>query len=578
MEMTSPPWRASTGAGQSSQPALHMYDSQEQLQQMQQMQQMQQWHQMQQWQHHRKHHHQQWQQGDYYQGSAPAQLQQYQQGQPAYIHSSLMHKQPMGSGLGQQQQQQQPYQVQHQQGALPQLPTASTRSTSAASSSRPTTSSCAAGSSSTRSRRGSKAGAMGMTATGSAPFFEEIAAVQEEPHQEDSAIKTPRGLFLEDDFTVQSKVLGSGLSGEVKEALCRRTGGSFAVKSFTIKTMAHRHVANLEREVEVLSSIRHPHIVHLEAVYDAGDQVFLVMEKLNGGEVFEHLLKSGRFNEKRTARITLQVLKAVCWMHTRRIVHRDLKPENIMFVDRFSDTIKLIDFGFAAFLDPGQPLTQLCGTIQYIAPEVLKRGCYDEKADIWSLGSVVYTLLTNKVMYAGDETEIKRKNKNGTIDWSRSFKVLSEECQEYILKLLVVEASQRPCAQACMSWPWLHIYAADMYDDAWTEVSNDVRSLARKCGVPVTYAPLVSSYYSREELEGPETSTEEEEQSAKAKRRRERAQQLKYYETPLPNRPSSLPILPSNVDLSLIRDAPRFKMHRRLVDGAPPPLKRPGGA
>merc|ERR1740123_2619267 len=113
-------------------------------------------------------------------------------------------------------------------------------------------------------------------------------------------------------------------------------------------------------------------------------------------------------------------------------MHRDVKPENIMFVSKGDPTVKLIDFGFATRLEEQGEVSGTCGTIRYIAPEVLSGRRYNESADMWSLGTVVYAMLTGRELYSGNDEEVHAKNLVGRIDWSRHFFLLSKDCQHFV--------------------------------------------------------------------------------------------------------------------------------------------------
>ena len=146
-------------------------------------------------------------------------------------------------------------------------------------------------------------------------------------------------------------------------------------------------------------------------MFDYRGQYVLVLELCEGGDLFHNIKQSRYFSEAKAAQVIKQVLSAVNYMHKQRVVHRDLKPENIL-VDKESDTLKIADFGTAAFLRQTQALTEVVGTPYYMAPEVL-RGKYDEKCDVWSCGVILYILLCGAPPFNGhSETEILDKIKH----------------------------------------------------------------------------------------------------------------------------------------------------------------------
>jgi len=281
----------------------------------------------------------------------------------------------------------------------------------------------------------------------------------------------PGGRRFESDYELLGAVLGTGASGSVRQARCRRTGRHAAVKIFRVKELSAKMLLNLEWEIDVHSAMKHPGIVDIQAVYETDDTVHIVMEQLCGGELFDRLLEQGRFEEEEAAKVVAQLLRAVSYLHAQNVMHRDIKPENVMFCSKEGKEVKLIDFGFATRFERHTPVSQRCGTMQYVAPEVLMGQGYDEKADLWSLGCVCYTLLTMKALYAGDDAEVRRKNRLGLVDWSRSFKTLSPEAQDFVRCLLRVDPASRFSAERALRHPWLKQHARE-------EVAADCRKLA----------------------------------------------------------------------------------------------------
>ncbi len=152
------------------------------------------------------------------------------------------------------------------------------------------------------------------------------------------------------DYTIFSKVLGSGGSGTVRECLNRRTNESFAVK--TLEKAKIGCIAPLRREIEVLSSIQHPSIIRIVDCYEDLNYVHIVTEKCSGGELFDKIdrcFQSQCFDERSSARTIKSLLEAVAYLHTNGLVHRDIKPENILLESQDDDDspIKLVDFGSA---------------------------------------------------------------------------------------------------------------------------------------------------------------------------------------------------------------------------------------
>lgn len=272
--------------------------------------------------------------------------------------------------------------------------------------------------------------------------------------------KAPRPGILasgnfERDYDLQARVLGWGASGDVREAICRRTGKTVAVKSFTKEGMSVKQWENLKSECEIHGSVEHPSIVRLEGLYESDAAMHIVTERLCGGDVFDRVVNAGGLQEEEAARVTAQILRALAYLHARHVVHRDIKPENIVYQENGKVNVKVIDFGFAARLEQGHRFQRDCGTLEYIAPEVLAKRGYDEKADMWSLGCTVYVMLLARSLYTGTRAEVMNKNRDGLLDYHWSFGALSPGAQDFVRSLLVLEPSQRPSALDALRHPWL---------------------------------------------------------------------------------------------------------------------------
>jgi serine/threonine protein kinase len=163
----------------------------------------------------------------------------------------------------------------------------------------------------------------------------------------------------------------------------------------------------MRSEASLHPELRHPNIVGFEEIMETEAEAHLLVEKLGGGELFDRVKQRKRFSEESAALVAVQVLQALAYMHHQGIVHRDIKLENLVFERPDSDDgLKIIDFGFAGRLDHQGTLTTMCGTPQYVAPEVLSKKPYTEKVDVWSAGCVVYIALTGKALFKGSPKEV----------------------------------------------------------------------------------------------------------------------------------------------------------------------------
>lgn len=181
-------------------------------------------------------------------------------------------------------------------------------------------------------------------------------------------------------------------------------------------------------------------------------------ELCTGGELFEELSKRGKFNEEEAALIINQVLEAVSYCHANNIVHRDIKPENIL-IEGKSKNIKIVEFGASQKFDAEHKMSSAYGTLHFIAPEVLMIE-YDEKCDIWSVGVVLYILLSGKPPFDGEsEKEIAKKIKMGEYKMiDEEWMSISEEAKDLVKRMLYYDPAKRISATEAMSHSWFSKY------------------------------------------------------------------------------------------------------------------------
>jgi len=276
---------------------------------------------------------------------------------------------------------------------------------------------------------------------------------------------------MQDDYESLPQVLGTGYNGEVKLARCRHTGAKFAVKAFKLRGVSKEKRKELESEAEIFLAMDHPHVASLTDVYESEEQLFLVMECMQGGELFDRVVQRKRFTEKDAARAIYQMLLAVNYIHSHDIVHRDIKLENFLYEAKDSDHLKLIDFGFSKIWHPNTTMAVSCGTLAYVAPEVLEKS-YTSQCDLWSLGVVAFVLLFGYMPFSGAESKQIRDIKEGNFTkkpaiWGKA----SENCKDFVQRLLVVDPKKRLSAAEALEHRWLqaHDHHEHVIDQAMIE-------------------------------------------------------------------------------------------------------------
>ncbi|CAL9092564.1 CBL-interacting protein kinase [Musa troglodytarum] len=192
------------------------------------------------------------------------------------------------------------------------------------------------------------------------------------------------------------RTLGEGSFAKVKYARDVRTGNSFAIKILDKQqVLRHKMVEQIKREISTMKLIKHPNVVQIYEVMASKTKIYIVLEFVEGGELFDKIANHGKLKEDEARRYFQQLINAVDYCHSRGVYHRDLKPENLL-LDSYG-TLKVSDFGLSAFAPQIREdglLHTTCGTPNYVAPEVLNDKGYDGTAsDIWSCGVILFVLM-----------------------------------------------------------------------------------------------------------------------------------------------------------------------------------------
>lgn len=189
--------------------------------------------------------------------------------------------------------------------------------------------------------------------------------------------------------------MGKGKFGIVKLGIHKKSGDKVAIKIIKKSAIKEKDLALIRYEIETLKMCQHPSIMRLLDVFETFEYLYLVMELLEGGDLFSYLEKlQFKVPEARARKIIHSVATALFYLHTYGIVHRDIKPENIILKDTSENAdVKIGDFGLAKIIGPTETCTETYGTLAYIAPEVLMGKPYTKAVDIWSLGVIAHLLL-----------------------------------------------------------------------------------------------------------------------------------------------------------------------------------------
>ncbi|KAI9813598.1 MAG: Protein kinase [Pycnora praestabilis] len=247
------------------------------------------------------------------------------------------------------------------------------------------------------------------------------------------------------------KTLGEGSFGKVKLAVHQVSGQKVALKIISRRKLMNRDMAGrVEREIQYLQLLRHPHIIKLYTVISTPSEIIMVLEYA-GGELFDYIVQHGKMAEDSARRFFQQMVCGVEYCHRHKIVHRDLKPENLL-LDEFLN-VKIADFGLSNIMTDGNFLKTSCGSPNYAAPEVISGKLYaGSEVDVWSCGVILYVLLCGRLPFDDEYIpSLFKKIAQGNFMMPN---YLSSGANDLIRKMLVVNPVHRITVQEIRQHPW----------------------------------------------------------------------------------------------------------------------------
>ncbi|KAL1440490.1 hypothetical protein MTO96_009353 [Rhipicephalus appendiculatus] len=227
------------------------------------------------------------------------------------------------------------------------------------------------------------------------------------------------------DFEI-GRPLGKGKFGNVYLAREKKSKFVIALKVMFKSQLQSNNVEHqLQREIEIQSHLRHPHILRLYGYFHDDTRVYLILEYAPKGELYKELTKAKMFDDKKSASYIYQVCDALKYCHSKKVIHRDIKPENILI--GANGMLKIADFGWSVHA-PSSRRATMCGTMDYLPPEMIENNVYDEKVDLWAVGILIYEFLVAHV---------------------------SDDAKDLITRLLKKDPKQRPTIEEVMAHPWV---------------------------------------------------------------------------------------------------------------------------
>ncbi|XP_041089216.1 ribosomal protein S6 kinase alpha-3 [Polyodon spathula] len=246
-------------------------------------------------------------------------------------------------------------------------------------------------------------------------------------------------------------------------SICKRCVNKTSNMEYAVKII-NKSKRDPSEEIEILLRYgQHPNIITLKDVYDDGKVVYLVTELMKGGELLDKILRQKFFSEREASAVLYTISKTVEYLHMQGVVHRDLKPSNILYMDESGnpESIRICDFGFAKQLRAENGLLMTpCYTANFVAPEVLKKQGYDAACDIWSLGVLLYTMITGFTPFANgpEDTpeEILARIGSGKFSLTGGYwNSVSNEAKDLVSRMLHVDPHQRLTAAQVLRHPWI---------------------------------------------------------------------------------------------------------------------------
>eukprot|EP00397_Hematodinium_sp_SG-2012_P003366 GEMP01003374.1.p1 GENE.GEMP01003374.1~~GEMP01003374.1.p1 ORF type:complete len:859 (+),score=161.73 GEMP01003374.1:57-2579(+) len=263
---------------------------------------------------------------------------------------------------------------------------------------------------------------------------------------------------IREKYALSNELLGRGSFGQVRTAVEFKTGVVCAVKIIQRdnKVGEWSNEAMFKTEVELIRNLDHTNIIKFYEVYEDPRFLYVVMEKCDGGEVFDKIRELRRFGEWDASNIGRQMLCGLHYIHNLDIVHRDVKAENFLFHTKdISAPLRLIDFGMAKRLVPGEYFTSLCGSPHYLSPELVGQR-YQESTDLWSFGVLMYLMLYGRYPFDGNSPEeIMRNILTGVVNWTHSHVHLSPLAILFLKRFLVLDATKRISAKQALVHDWI---------------------------------------------------------------------------------------------------------------------------
>ncbi|XP_053571756.1 serine/threonine-protein kinase DCLK3 [Bombina bombina] len=256
------------------------------------------------------------------------------------------------------------------------------------------------------------------------------------------------------------KIIGDGNFATVKMCKLRNIHEEYAMKIIDKSKHMGKEIV-IANEVRIMKCLSHPNIVKLLDNYETDAEIYLILEYVNGGDLFDAVIENIKFTETDAAFMLTDVCEALVYIHNKNIVHRDLKPENLLVQNNpdGSKTLKVADFGLAAYVTG--PIFTVCGTPTYVSPEIISEKGYGLEVDMWATGVILYIILCGYAPFRSKDhkqEELFKKIQQGEYKFhSQYWDNISEEAKDLIRRLLVLDPKERLSAGSVLQHDWIRM-------------------------------------------------------------------------------------------------------------------------
>jgi hypothetical protein len=264
------------------------------------------------------------------------------------------------------------------------------------------------------------------------------------------------------EFYEISKFLGKGNFGEVRLGIDKKTNKQVAIKIVEKSKRDLKEINAVRREAEILIKCKHPNIIKYIDLFESKDRIYLILEYYAGGNLKSYLVnQDDLLSDHQVKKIFLQICKGLQHLSNLFVIHRDIKPENIMLTKSEDPQFKIIDFGLSVVVGPGNKIIQNCGTKAYSAPEVIHEVAYNREVDVWSLGILLYYIISGTLPFGNNEISLSVLENKNFDDISRNINMtgFAWACQSPmaidLIRRCLTKPSDRISLEQIFEHPWL---------------------------------------------------------------------------------------------------------------------------